>query len=87
MKEKITIEICTGTACFVMGGSEILLIEEHLPGELKERVNVKGTLCMDQCELESCERAPFVRINGSVLENATIPSIIAHLKELEKKEQ
>lgn len=87
MKEMIVIEICTGTACFVMGGSKLLLIEEHLPPEMKNRIRVVGTMCLDLCECESCARAPFVRIDGDVVKHATIPSVIGCLRELAKREQ
>ena len=86
MKDTITIEICTGTACFVMGGSELLLIGEHLPPEMKHRIRVVGAMCMDLCECESCARAPFVRINGDVVKNAAIPTVLGYLRELEKQE-
>ena len=36
--KKIKVSICTGTACFVMGASEIMLLEEELSPELKEIV-------------------------------------------------
>ena len=39
--EKIKVSICTGTACFVMGSSEIMLIEEKLPEDLKDKVEVE----------------------------------------------
>lgn len=87
MKEDITIEICTGTTCFVMGSSNLQLIEDHLPNELKPRVKVMGTMCMDLCEAESCENAPFVKINGEVLSKASIPSILARLKKLQVEGQ
>ena len=34
--EKIKVSICTGTACFVMGASEMMLLEDELPDSLKE---------------------------------------------------
>ena len=39
--KKIKVSICTGTACFVMGASEIMLLEEKLSDELWARVTAK----------------------------------------------
>ena len=29
--EKLTVQICTGTLCYIMGGSELQLLGEYLP--------------------------------------------------------
>jgi NADH:ubiquinone oxidoreductase subunit E len=80
-KNKLT--ICTGTACFVMGGSELLLLEDQLPGELRETTEVEGATCLGFCkEAGQSDRAPFVRVNGTVLDEATPGKIIDHLKTL-----
>ena len=46
---KIQVEICTGTACFVMGASELMLLEEKLPESLKDKVEITGSTCMGNC--------------------------------------
>ena len=38
MGDKIKITICTGTHCFVMGGSDLLLLDECLPRRLKRSI-------------------------------------------------
>lgn len=80
MSEKIKIVICTGTHCFVMGGSDLLMLEEHLPEELKDRVSIEGCSCLGFCEDRDKGKAPFVEINGELLGGATIPVILRYLE-------
>lgn len=87
MKEKITVEICTGTACFVMGGSDILLLEEHLPENLKDKVKIRGTVCMNICEEDTCRKAPFVRVNDIEIDGANIPVVIDTIRKTLKEIQ
>lgn len=73
-KKKIKVQICTGTTCFVMGGSELLLLPDILPDELKDVVELEGINCMEQCKGKS-SNAPFVKINGNSFPNATLSSL------------
>jgi NADH:ubiquinone oxidoreductase subunit E len=84
MQNKIKIVICTGTACFVMGGSELLLLEENLPEHIKAHVDISGTTCIDNCKNDQNGKSPFVEINGVVMSEATIPKVIDYVKELYK---
>ena len=84
-KNKIT--VCTGTTCFVMGGSELLLLEDQLPSDLRETSEVEGATCLGFCKRAEygkaqSDHAPFVKINDTVLEQATAAKIIDHLKTL-----
>ena len=48
--KKIKVSICTGTTCYVMGASELLLLEELLPEELKDKVEIEGVTCLEKCK-------------------------------------
>jgi NADH:ubiquinone oxidoreductase subunit E len=85
--KKNKVIVCTGTTCFVMGGSELLLLEDQLPPELKETTEVEGATCLDFCKKAEygkaqSDYAPFVQINDTVLEQATAAKIIEKLKTL-----
>ena len=80
--KKITVSICTGTACFVMGASEIMLLEEELSPELKEIVEVEGITCLDLCKNAECGKAPFVKINDQVLSQASLPLVMEKIRQL-----
>jgi len=89
-KHKVT--ICTGTACFVMGGSELLLLEEQLPGDLKAVTEIEGAACSGICnrgeyEGTQADHAPFAQVDGKVIEQASAQKIIDCLRKLEEENQ
>jgi len=83
-KHKVT--ICTGTACFVMGGSELLLLEEQLPDDLKEITDIEGSPCIGNCKQseygKTQSNAPFAQIDGELIEQANAQKIIEYLRDL-----
>jgi NADH:ubiquinone oxidoreductase subunit E len=84
-KDKIEVVVCTGTACFIMGGAEILMLEEHLPENLRECVEIRGTTCMDYCKDVGSSKPPFVEIDGDVVSEASLPKILQILEEVSSK--
>ena len=89
-KHKVT--ICTGTACFVMGGSELLLLEEQLPGDLMTITEIDGSPCSGICnrseyEGTQADHAPFAQVDGKIIEQASAQKIIDCLRELEAESQ
>lgn len=78
--EKIQVKICAGTTCFVMGGSELLLLPDLLDDDLKDRVQIEGINCFGECKNSGCERAPFVTINGNLYTNVTLSSLLEEVK-------
>ncbi|MCL2277089.1 MAG: hypothetical protein FWC21_04260 [Treponema sp.] len=86
-KHKVT--ICTGTACFVMGGSELLLLEEQLPSDLKAVTEIEGSPCGGICNQSEykgaqADHAPFARVNGEIIEQATVQKIIDCLRTIQQ---
>lgn len=73
--KKITVEICVGTSCYVMGASELMMVQEDLTPEQREMVDFKGATCMDTCMNSDCGRAPFVRIDHEILTEVTVASL------------
>ena len=82
MEKKITVNICAGTACFVMGASDILLLEEHLPEPLKDAVDIQGSTCLGYCKNGENGKAPFVLINGELMAEASLASVISKIEEI-----
>jgi NADH:ubiquinone oxidoreductase subunit E len=80
--KKNKVIVCTGTACFVMGGSELLLLEDQLPPELKKTTDVEGAACLGFCKKSGDGKAPFVQVNGRVMDGASAASIIDYLSAL-----
>lgn len=80
--KKIKVSICTGTACYVMGASEILLLEESLSEDLKEMVEIEGITCLEKCKNTECGKTPFVLVNDEVIADATLSKILDKIMEL-----
>jgi NADH:ubiquinone oxidoreductase subunit E len=83
--KKHTVNICTGTTCFVMGGSELLLLEEQLPDDLKEVTEINGSPCIGICKhadygKAQADHAPFVQIDGEVVDQANIQKVVDYLR-------
>ena len=73
--DKIHLEICCGTTCYMLGADKLLKIENEMPDEWRERVEVCAIPCLDQCMSENLCGAPFVKINGEVIARAA-PEIV-----------
>jgi len=82
MAELITVKVCTGTACYVMGASDILLLEENLPPSLRDRVRVEGSACLGLCHGGKSGSAPYVSVNGEILTGASLHSVLQRIREI-----
>ena len=63
--DKIIVEVCVGTPCYLMGARELLDDMQKLKSEYKEKIKVKTSHCIDN----RCEKAPVAKVNGEVYEN------------------
>jgi NADH:ubiquinone oxidoreductase subunit E len=82
----IIVKICRGTVCHVMGGSELPLLVDMLPDELKNLVSIEGTTCIGNCNKENSIKPPFVEVNGQIIAQASIAKIIEAIKQELKKQ-
>lgn len=79
----IKVEICCGTACYLLGAAKMMNLEEQLPPDCRGRVEIEAKTCLDLCERENLGGAPYVRINGEeILSQATPEKVIARIREL-----
>ncbi len=79
MEKKFVVEICAGTKCYVLGGAQLINLEESLPSDLKEQVKIEQVRCLAACNGEESQ-PPYVKINGHLMPNATIAHIIEFLR-------
>ncbi len=77
---KIKVEICMGTTCYVLGASSLLQVQEALPAELASRVEIDGASCLELCKNGQFGKAPFVRVNGETISEATIPKLVQAIR-------
>ena len=80
--EKIKIEICCGTTCFMLGSNNLLSIEEEMPAELSGKAEIVAVPCLELCNDSNLAGAPYVRINGDILEQATQEKIFNKIYEI-----
>lgn len=75
---RVSVQICTGTACYVMGGSDLLLLADEYADN--PDVSVRGSSCLGDCQDPAQGKAPFVRINGESMSSATLPRVQAEIE-------
>lgn len=85
MEKKVVVKICTGTLCYVMGGAELQLIDEHLSEEVQEMVDIKGAPCLEHCNHCDGPKAPFVEVNGRIISEASVTKVVDAINEELKK--
>ena len=79
----IKIEICCGTACYLLGAANMMNIEEQLPAEWRGKVEVEARTCLELCEKENLGGAPYVRFNDTeIMAQATPEKLTARIGEL-----
>ncbi len=80
---KITVEICCGTACYILGASQLIELENTLPEDCRDKVEFLARPCLELCERDNIGGAPFVRINDSeVISEATPDKVTKRILEL-----
>jgi NADH:ubiquinone oxidoreductase subunit E len=81
--EKVKVEICCGTACYLLGAANMMNIEDQLPAEWHDKVEVEAKTCLELCERENLGGAPYVRINDmEIMSQATPEKLLARIGEL-----
>ena len=79
----IKIEICCGTACYLLGAANMMNIEEELLAEWRGKVEVEAKTCLELCERENLGGAPYVRINDTeIMSQATPEKLLTRIGEL-----
>lgn len=79
---KVKVKVCMGTACFVMGASHLQRLSEDLPEEIRDQVDVQETRCLDLCKNGHYRQGPYVEINGEIMDEASVPSVVEKITEL-----
>lgn len=79
----IKVEVCCGTACYLLGAAKLMNLEEMLPEECRGRVEVEAKTCLELCERDNLGGAPYVRFNGSeIMSQATPEKVVARIREM-----
>ncbi|MGI6092174.1 MAG: NAD(P)H-dependent oxidoreductase subunit E [Veillonellaceae bacterium] len=62
----LTIEICVGSACYLLGAQDLLEMIEGLPPAIRSQIDLRGASC-----LNACGKGPNIRINGELMSDVT----------------
>ncbi len=76
--EKIEVEICMGTTCFIMGGESMQELASILQRKYPDKVDTKGIVCHGLCNTD-CQysKAPYVKVAGDVISEATVDKVLS----------
>lgn len=74
--EKVSVELCFGTTCFVMGASKLQDLESFIPPQHRSKVEIKANTCLDLCKNATYMKAPFVKVDGEIISEATIEKVV-----------
>ena len=78
--EKITVKVCTGTTCFVMGGANLQELHDIIPKKYGNNVELKASNCLGLCSIKwEYSKAPYVKVNEEVVSEATVEKVIAEI--------
>ena len=80
--KKLQLEICCGTTCYMLGSNRLLNIENEMPSELRGKTEVRAMACMGLCNDKDLSGAPYAKLNGQVIENATAEKIYEKMRAL-----
>lgn len=75
--EKISVKVCLGTTCFVMGGANLQELIEIIPRKYGDKVEVSGSPCLGMCSIQwNYSRAPYVKVDDDMVEEATVEKVL-----------
>ncbi|MBE6383037.1 MAG: hypothetical protein E7049_08520 [Lentisphaerae bacterium] len=81
--DTVKVEICCGTACYLLGAAKMMDIESQLPEGCRDRVEIEARTCLELCERDNLGGAPYVRFNGTeIMSQATPEKVLARIREL-----
>ena len=78
--EKISVKVCTGTTCFVMGGANLQELKDLIPRKYGDKVEVTPSNCLGLCSINwEYSKAPYVKVNEEVVSEATVEKVLEEI--------
>ena len=69
--KKISVKICLGETCFVMGAENIQELSRLLPEKYGDRIELAGTPCMGYCTADwEVSKAPYAKVDKAAIKDA-----------------
>jgi NADH:ubiquinone oxidoreductase subunit E len=77
---KVEVKVCLGTACFVMGGSNLQELNDIIPQKYGDKVEITGANCLGLCSINwEYSKAPYVKVNEEVVADATVDKVLEEI--------
>ena len=74
--EKISVKVCVGTTCFVMGGANLQELNEIIPKKYGNNVEISTCNCLGLCSINwEYSKAPYVKVNEEIVSEATVEKL------------
>lgn len=74
---KISVKVCLGTTCFVMGGANLQELVDIIPRKYGDKVEVAGANCLGLCSINwNYSKAPYVKVDEDVITEATVEKVL-----------
>ena len=81
--KKVSVKVCLGTTCFVMGSANLQELIEIVPAKYGNKVDVSGVPCLGLCSVDwEFSKALYVKVNNEVIKEATVEKV---LNEIDKQ--
>lgn len=77
MEKKISVKVCLGTTCFVMGSANLQELIDTVPAKYGDKVEVSGVPCLGLCSIDwEFSKAPYVKVDDEVIKEATVEKVL-----------
>jgi len=77
---KVSLKICCGTTCYLLGAKKLVDLASALPADVKDRVEVSAMPCLGLCEDDNLGGAPFVKVDEEIVAKATAEKVMDVLR-------
>lgn len=79
--EKVSVKVCLGTTCFVMGSANLQELIDLVPAKYGDKVEVSGVPCLGLCSIDwEFSKAPYVKVNNEVIKEATVEKVLSEIE-------
>ena len=74
---KVSVKVCIGTTCFVMGGANLQELNDIIPKKYGNKVEVEGSNCLRVCSINwDYSKAPYVQVDDEIISEATVDKVL-----------
>ena len=85
--KKVTVKVCQGTTCYVMGGNASKSILDALTEKYGDKIEIISVRCLEICHKQDYfSKAPYVYVNDEIISSANVEKVINAIESKLKNE-